>query len=70
MAKLGEVNTLVLLESLKRQQEAKLSLVEARREEALAEIDLDELIGPARERLGERVRTDEGAGSVKGGAAE
>ncbi|MBX3392763.1 MAG: TolC family protein [Phycisphaeraceae bacterium] len=47
VAKLGEVNTLVLLESLTRQQDAKVSLVEARRDEALAAIDLDELLGPA-----------------------
>lgn len=47
VARLGEVNTLVLLESLTRQQEAKVGLVEAARDEALAAIDLDELIGPA-----------------------
>lgn len=46
VAKLGEVNTLVLLESLTRQQEAKVGLVEAARDEALAAIDLDELSGP------------------------
>jgi cobalt-zinc-cadmium efflux system outer membrane protein len=46
VARLGEVNTLVLLESLSRQQEAKFSLVEARRDEVLAGIDLDELVGP------------------------
>ena len=46
VARLGEVNTLVLLESLTRQQEAKVGLVEAARDEALAAIDLDELIGP------------------------
>lgn len=47
VAVLGEVNTLVLLESLTRQQEAKVSLVEARRDEAIAAVDLEELIGPA-----------------------
>jgi len=47
VAELGEVNTLVLLESLTRQQEAKVSLVEARRDEAIAAVDLEELIGPA-----------------------
>jgi outer membrane protein TolC len=47
VARLGEVNTLVLLESLTRQQEAKIGLVEAARDEAIAAIDLDELIGPA-----------------------
>lgn len=46
VAELGEVNTLVLLESLTRQQEAKISLVEARRDEAVAAVDLEELIGP------------------------
>jgi CRISPR system Cascade subunit CasA len=46
VARLGEVNTLVLLESLKRQHEAKVGLVEAMRDEALAGIDLDELLGP------------------------
>ncbi len=46
VARLGEVNTLVLLESLQRQQEARIGLVEAARDEALAAIDLDELIGP------------------------
>ncbi|HEX8876505.1 MAG TPA: TolC family protein [Phycisphaerales bacterium] len=46
VARLGEVNTLVLLESLKRQHEAKLALVAAARDEALAAVDLDELRGP------------------------
>lgn len=46
VARLGEVNTLVLLESLKRQHEAKVGLVEALRDEALAGIDLDEVLGP------------------------
>ncbi len=46
VARLGEVNSLVLLESLKRQQEAKVALVEAARDESLAAIDLDGLIGP------------------------
>lgn len=47
VARLGEVNTLVLLESLTRQQEAKVGLVEAARDEAIAAVDLDELIGLA-----------------------
>ena len=47
LARLGEVNTLVLLESLSRQQEAKLSLIGARQAESLAEIDIVEIIGPA-----------------------
>jgi CRISPR system Cascade subunit CasA len=46
VARLGEVNTLVLLESLKRQQEAKIGLVEAARDEAIAAVDLEEVIGP------------------------
>lgn len=46
VAQLGEVNTLVLLESLTRQQDAKVQLIEARRDEALAAIDLAELLGP------------------------
>lgn len=46
LAQLGEVNTLVLLESLTRQHEAKLSLIEARLAESLASIQLASLIGP------------------------
>lgn len=46
MARLGEVNTLVLLESLTRQHEAKIGLIAATRDEAIASIDIDELIGP------------------------
>lgn len=49
IAALGEVNTLVLLESLVRQQDAKVSLIEARRNEALAGVDLFELLGPVPE---------------------
>jgi hypothetical protein len=48
VARLGEVNSLVLLESHARQHEAKVGLIEAARDEALAAIDLEELIGPAR----------------------
>lgn len=47
LAQLGEVNTLVLLESLKKQQDAKARLVAAAKEEALAMIDIAELTGPA-----------------------
>ncbi len=46
VAQLGEVNTLILLDSLTRQQAAKVRLIEARRNEALASIDLDDLLGP------------------------
>lgn len=49
IAELGEVNTLVLLETLTRQQEAKVRLIEARAAESLAQIRLEELIGPASE---------------------
>lgn len=48
IAELGELNTLVLLESLTRQQEAQARLVDARRDEALAAIDRDEWLGPSR----------------------
>ncbi len=47
VVQLGEVNALVLLESLKRQQEAKLRVIEARRDEAIAAVDLVEHLGPA-----------------------
>ena len=47
VARLGEVNTLVLLESLKRQQEAKIGLIIARRDEAIAAIRVTEIVGPA-----------------------
>jgi outer membrane protein TolC len=50
LARLGEVNTLVMLESLTRQHQVKASLVEARREEALAAIDMHEVIGPREQR--------------------
>jgi cobalt-zinc-cadmium efflux system outer membrane protein len=46
LARLGDVNTLVLLESLTRQQEAKLNLIEARKNESVAAVDLQELVGP------------------------
>ncbi len=46
LARLGDVNTLVLLESLTRQHEAKLNLIEARKHEAIAAVDLQELVGP------------------------
>jgi outer membrane protein TolC len=46
LAQLGEVNTLVLLESLVRRQEAKVQLIEAMRDEELAAMRLSELLGP------------------------
>ena len=36
----------MLLESLTRQHEAKLNLIEARKHEAIAAVDLQELVGP------------------------
>jgi cobalt-zinc-cadmium efflux system outer membrane protein len=48
-AELGEVNTLVLLESMGRQQEAKTRLIESRRDEARAAIRIDQLVGPPAE---------------------
>lgn len=47
VARLGEVNTLVLLESLTRQHDAKVQLIDARRDEALALVDVMDLTGPA-----------------------
>lgn len=49
LASLGEVNTLVLLESLTRQHDTKRMLIEARAEESLAAIDLAEILGPPSE---------------------
>lgn len=46
VARLGELNTLILLESLTRQQGAKISLIDAARSEALAITALEELLGP------------------------
>lgn len=48
VARLGEVNTLVLLEGLKQQLEAKRELIGTLRDEALASIDVAEAAGPAR----------------------
>jgi hypothetical protein len=47
LARLGEMNTLVLFESIERQQGAKVRLHEAARDEEIASADLHELIGPA-----------------------
>ncbi len=49
VARLGEVNTLVLLETLKQQQEAKTRLIDARRNEAIAAIGIDEIVGPPKQ---------------------
>jgi outer membrane protein TolC len=56
VARLGEVKTLVLLESLKQQLEARNDLIAARRDEALAAIDIEELLGPP-----QRTTTDGGS---------
>lgn len=47
IAELGEVDTLLLLESLKRRFETRLAALDARRFEALASIRVDGAIGPA-----------------------
>ncbi|MEY4119247.1 MAG: hypothetical protein RLZZ116_2575 [Planctomycetota bacterium] len=47
VARLGEVNTLVLLESLKQQLDAKRELIAAHRDESLAAADVAEAAGPA-----------------------
>lgn len=49
IAELGEVDSLVMLESLSRQQDARVRLIEARAAETLAFIRLQELVGPANE---------------------
>lgn len=46
VAALGELNTLAMLESLKRRKDAQVSLIEARRDEALAEVDIRRILGP------------------------
>lgn len=46
ITELGEVNTLLLLDSLTRQQAVRLSLIEARRAEWLAHIQLTTVVGP------------------------
>ena len=44
---LGEVNTLLLLQSFTGQQSAKLSLVDARNNETISFINITQLVGPA-----------------------
>ena len=46
LARLGEVDTLILLDGLKQQHEAKLRLVETRRDERLAALSLEAIAGP------------------------
>ena len=45
VARLGEVNTLALLEGLKRRKEAQTGLIAAQRDEAIAAIGIDEVVG-------------------------
>jgi cobalt-zinc-cadmium efflux system outer membrane protein len=47
VAELGEIDTFVLLETLTQQQQAKLRLIEARRNEAMAALRIVDLLGPA-----------------------
>ena len=46
VARLGEVNTLILLESLTQQLDARLQLIAARAAEAAAVVDIEHLAGP------------------------
>lgn len=46
VADLGELNTLALLEALKRQCEARVRLIRAARDESLAIVGLEEVVGP------------------------
>jgi hypothetical protein len=46
VAGLGQVNTLVMLDTLVRQHEASLKLIDARLQEALATVQLQEIAGP------------------------
>ena len=56
VARLGEVNTLVLLETLKQQLEANHELIAAQRDAALAAVDIDEITGPAEVRATEEAK--------------
>lgn len=46
VARLGEVNTLALMEGLKRRHEARMRLSDAMRDEQIAAIDVEEILGP------------------------
>ncbi|MCC6321950.1 MAG: TolC family protein [Phycisphaerales bacterium] len=50
LAELGEVNTLLMLESIKSQREAKRRVLDARAAERLAEIQVQEIAGPTEDR--------------------
>ncbi len=49
VARLGEVNTLALMEGLKRRHEARMRLIDSARDEAIAAIDVEEILGPPEE---------------------
>lgn len=46
VAELGEINTLVLLETLSRRSDARLSLIDAQRDAVATALDIDLLLGP------------------------
>ena len=46
VARLGEVNTLALMEGLKRRHEARMRLIDSVRDEEIAAIDVEEILGP------------------------
>lgn len=46
VARLGEVNTLALMEGLKRRHEARMRLIDSVRDEEIASIDVEEILGP------------------------
>jgi cobalt-zinc-cadmium efflux system outer membrane protein len=49
VARLGEVNTLALMEGLKRRHEARMRMIDSVRDEAIAAIDVEEILGPPEE---------------------
>jgi cobalt-zinc-cadmium efflux system outer membrane protein len=49
VARLGDVNTLALMEGLKRRHEARMRLIDSVRDEAIAAIDVEEIVGPREE---------------------
>lgn len=58
LARLGEVDTLILLDALRQQHEAKVRLVEVRRDEVLAAIAVQALIGPPPAPTGDATAND------------
>jgi outer membrane protein, heavy metal efflux system len=63
VADLGELNTLALLEALKRQCEARVRLIRASRDESLAIVGLEEVVGPV---VPVRAANAEGAAPIQG----